>query len=327
MKIKRFAYPILLAAVIVLGAAAQQLKHPYASDAPIAEPMIFGEGVISTQDFDDYFAFMPDGNTIYFTKHNVDFSGGTIVVSHFSNGKWTEPEIAPFSGQYNDGEPCISPDGNRLFFKSNRPVTGQTGQTPRRDADIWFVEKTATGWGEPQHLDAPINTDAYDWHPSVTRDGTLYFVSDRKAEKRANNIYRAPLINGKYTTVEMLPDEVNSDYHDMHAWISADEKVLLFVSDTRPDSFGQDDLYVSYNRNGQWSQAKNLGPKINTRFYEYSAKISPDGKYLFYCHGFGDVKLPDKKVSTQELNGIFNSARNGFANIYQIDLAAAGIER
>jgi WD40-like Beta Propeller Repeat len=301
MNIKRFAYPILLAAVIVLGTPAQQLKHPYASDAPIAEPMIFGEGVISTQDFDDYFAFTPDGN-----------------------GKWTEPEIAPFSGQYNDGEPCISPDGNRLFFKSNRPVTGQT---PRRDADIWFVEKTATGWGEPQHLDAPINTDAYDWHPSVTKDGTLYFVSDRKAEKRANNIYRAPLINGKYTTVEMLPDEVNSDYHDMHAWISADEKVLLFVSDTRPDSFGQDDLYVSYNRNGQWSQAKNLGPKINTRFYEYSAKISPDGKYLFYCHGFGDVKLPDKKVSTQELNGIFNSARNGFANIYQIDLAAAGIER
>jgi Tol biopolymer transport system component len=327
MKIKRFASPLLLLAAIALGAAAQQLKHSYASDAPITEPMIFGEGVISTQDFDDYFAFTPDGNTIYFTKHNVDFSGGTIVVSHFSNDKWTEPEIAPFSGQYNDGEPCISPDGKRLFFKSHRPVTGQTGQTPRRDADIWFVEKTATGWGAPQHLDAPINTDAYDWHPSVTKDGTLYFVSDRKAEKRANNIYRSQLINGKYTTIEMLPDEVNSDYHDMHAWISADEKVLLFVSDTRPDSFGQDDLYVSYNRNGRWSQAKNLGPKINTRFYEYSAKISPDGKYLFYCHGFGDVKLPDQKVSTQELNGIFNSARNGFANIYQIDLAAAGIER
>jgi hypothetical protein len=32
-------------------------------------------------------------------------------------------------------------------------------------------------------------------------------------------------------------------------------------------------------------------------------------------------------VSAEELNGIFNSARNGFANIYQIDLPAAGLER
>jgi Tol biopolymer transport system component len=189
MNIKRFTSPLSLLVVIALSAAAQQLKHPYASDAPITEPKIFGEGVISTQDFDDYFAFTPDGNTIYLTKHNVDFSGGTIVVSHFVNGKWMTPEVAPFSGQYNDGEPCISPDGKRLFFKSNRPVPGQTEQTGRRqDADIWFVEKTATGWGEPQHLDAPISTEAYDWHPSVTKDGTLYFVSDRKAGKRANNI-------------------------------------------------------------------------------------------------------------------------------------------
>jgi len=326
MYIKRFAVPVIpaLIAAIALGALPQRLKHPYASDAPITEPVIFGEGVISTEDFDDYFAFTPDGATIYFTKHNVDFTGGTIVVSHFRDGKWTTPEVAPFSGQYEDGEPCISPDGKRLFFKSHRPVTGQT---PRRDADIWFVEKTSPGWGPPQHLDAPVNTDAYDWHPSVTKDGTLYFVSARKAERRENNIYRAQLINGKYATVEMLPDEVNSDYNDMHPWISEDEKILLFVSDNRPDSFGRDDLYVSYNRSGKWTPAKNLGPKINTRFYEYSAKISPDGKYLFYCHGFGDVKLPDKKISAEELNGIFNSARNGFANIYQIDLAAAGVER
>ena len=210
MDAKRFAVPVIIAlvAAIALGALPQRLKHPYASDAPITEPVIFGEGVISTEDFDDYFALTPDGNTIYFTKHNVDFSGGTIVVSHFRDGKWTTTEVAPFSGQYEDGEPCISPDGKRLFVKSHRPVTGGT---PRRDADIWFVEKTSSGWGAPQHLDAPINKDAYDWHPSVTKDGTLYFVSARKAEKRENNIYRAPLIDGKYATVEMLPDEVNSD--------------------------------------------------------------------------------------------------------------------
>jgi WD40-like Beta Propeller Repeat len=326
MSIKRFVFPgiLSLAAVISLVAIAQSLGHPYASDAPITEPKIFAEGVISTEDFDDYFTFTPDGKTIYFTKHKVSFGGPTIVVSHFRNGGWTKPEIAPFSGRYEDGEPCISPDGDKLFFASNRPIAGST---PRADKDIWFVEKTGAGWGEPKHLDTPVNTDDFDWRPSVTKDGTLYFVSNRKAEKRENNIYRARLIDGKYSSVEMLPDAVNSDYHDMHSWISEDEKVLLFVSEGKPGGFGTDDLYVSYNRNGVWSQAKNLGPKINTRFHEYGAKISPDGKYLFYCHGFGDVKLPDRRVSYKELKEIFSSARNGLSNIYQIDLSAAGIER
>jgi Tol biopolymer transport system component len=247
MNIKRFTFPAMLSlvAVIALGAIAQQLRHSYASDAPITEPKIFAEGVISTEDFDDYCAFTPDGKTIYFTKHSVDFGGPKIVVSHFKNGEWTMPEIAPFSGWYNDEEPCISPDGNKLFFASNRPVTGTT---PREDKDIWFIEKNATGWGEPKHPDAPVNSDAFDWHPSVTNDGTLYFVSDRKAGRKANNIYRARLIDGKYPNVEMLPDAVNTDFHDMHSWISADEKVLLFVSEDRPGGFGTDDLYVSYNR-------------------------------------------------------------------------------
>jgi hypothetical protein len=39
----------------VLGALPQRPKHSYASDAPIAEPAIFGEGMILTEDFDDYF--------------------------------------------------------------------------------------------------------------------------------------------------------------------------------------------------------------------------------------------------------------------------------
>ncbi len=323
MNIKRFTLPGIFLLIACLNATAQRAKHPFASDAPIREPKIFAEGVISTEDIDDYFSFTPDGRTIYFTKHSASFATGTIVVSHFRNGRWTEPEIAPFSGTYRDKEPFISPDGRRLFFSSNRPVDGST---PKRDMDIWFVDKTATGWSEPRHLDAPVNTDSYDWHASVTADGTLYFISDRKAERRFNNIYRARLVDGKYTSVEMLPDAINSDTQDMHVWVSADEKIMIFVSAGRADGFGEDDLYISYNRNGEWSQAKNLGPKINTRFYEYSARISPDGKYLFYCHGFADPKLPDGKFNHRELMKILRSARNGHSNIYQIDLSAAGIE-
>ena len=306
--------------LLACGAAAAQEPHPYAVDAPVLEPRVFAEGVVSTEDFDDYFTFTPDGRTVYFTKHDMAFDWAAIVVSHFRDGRWTTPELVPFSGRYRDTTPHLSPDGRRLFFSSHRPVTG--GE-PRRDGEIWYCDRTGTGWSEPKHLGSPINSDGTDWHPTVTADGTLYFVSDREAPKGANNIYRARLVDGAYPGVEMLGDAVNTDFHDMHASISADGRTLFFVSAERPDGLGADDLYVSFLRDGTWTPARNLGPRINSRFYEYSAKISPDGRYLFFCRGFGDIWRPEAKWTAGEIDALLSSSRNGLANIYQIDLAVA----
>lgn len=294
---------------------------PYAVSKPITEPRIFGKGKISTQDLVDYFTFTPDGRTIYFTKHSLNFAFGTIVVSHFRKGRWDTPEVAEFSGQYNDREPCLSPDGSKLFFSSNRPVEG----TERKDIDIWMVERTTTGWSAPRHLDAPVNSGAYDWHPSVAADGTLYFASNRKAARENNNIYRAPLVNGQYAEVEMLGEGINTSRHDMHPSISPDGHILLFVSEGRADGYGADDLYVSYLRNGEWTPAKNLGPRINTKYYEYSAKISPDGQYLFFCRGFGSLQRPNKRLNYRQLIKLLSGPENGLAAIYQMDLRAAGV--
>jgi Tol biopolymer transport system component len=299
-----------------------EADHPYAVPKRLNEARIFGEGVISTQDLDDYFTFTPDGRTIYFTKHSLNFAFGTIVVSQFRNGRWNTPEVAAFSGQYNDREPALSPDGTKLFFASNRPLQG----TKPKDVDIWVVERSATGWGTPRNLGAPVNSAVYDWHPSVAADGTLYFASNRKAAKERNNIYRARLVNGQYGEPELLDGAINSSHDDMHPSISPDGRMLLFVSQGRPDGFGEDDLYVSYWRNGAWTKARNLGPRINTKYYEYSARVSPDGRYLFFCRGFGNLQRPNKRLNYRQLMRLLNSPRNGLAAIYQIDLRAAGIE-
>ncbi|HEX8651731.1 MAG TPA: hypothetical protein VF708_12905, partial [Pyrinomonadaceae bacterium] len=42
-----------------------QTRPPYASDKPLAEPTIFAEGMISTEDYDSHPAFTPDGQTLY----------------------------------------------------------------------------------------------------------------------------------------------------------------------------------------------------------------------------------------------------------------------
>ncbi|HEX8335682.1 MAG TPA: hypothetical protein VF621_03085, partial [Pyrinomonadaceae bacterium] len=305
------------------AAAQKSSRHAHVADRPLTTARVFGEGVISTEDFDDYFTFTPDGRTIYFTKHSHGFGNGTIVVSHLGARGWGAPEVVAFSGRFNDSTPALSPDGTKLFFTSDRPVEG----TKRKNnSDIWVVERTPSGWSEPRRLPPPVNTDSFDWHPSAAADGTLYFASNRPGAAAGNNVYRARPVAGGGYEVEVLGDAVNGPRQDMHPTVTPDGGTLLFVSEGRPDGIGNDDLYVSYFRDGAWTSAKNLGPAVNTKHYDYSARLSPDGKYLFFCRGFGGLVRPAKRLAYGELMRLLQSPYNGLSNIYQIDARAAGVE-
>src|SRR5690242_9713692 len=90
--------------------------------ANLSKPELFAPGVISTSDNELNAAFSPDGKSLYFTKNAT--RKGVIVFSKFVGGKWSAPEVATFSGQYSDFDPYFSTDGTKLFFVSNRPLTG-----------------------------------------------------------------------------------------------------------------------------------------------------------------------------------------------------------
>lgn len=286
-----------------------------------SEPAIFAEGVISTRDYESSITFAPDGKTAYFVKATPDLSVRVIVVSHFEKGKWTTPEVAPFSGQHADTDPCFSPDGTKLFFASRRPIEGSAAKA---DYDLWVVEKTGTGWSEPQHLSAPLNTQSQETAPSVTAAGTLYFSSNRNGGKGAADIYRSRLVQGKYDAPENLGEAINSAGPETQAFVSADEDMLFFAAAGRPDSQGNFDLYGSRRLDGAWSKAVNLGDKINTRGVETAPRISPDRRHFFWTstRGYGfEVEQP-KRLSYGELSNKLRGTANGLGDIYQIDLSA-----
>jgi uncharacterized repeat protein (TIGR03803 family) len=278
------------------------------SQQVMAEPTIFAEGVISTGDMELNAAFTPDGKTLYFTKRTPKIQFWAIVVSHFQNGKWGAPEVADFSGQYSDFDPFISPDGSKLYFCSTRPVDGK----PKRDFDIWVVEKGKNGWSAPRRLEAPINTQAAEFYPSVTADGTLYFSTSREGEKGRGDIYRSKLVGGKYTEPENLGDAINSQYSEGDPYIAPDESYLVFVSYGRPEGYGDGDLYISYRRDGVWTKAANLGSKINSSALDFCPIVSPDGKYFFLTseRGFAD-KPQERRLSSRELLNNIRGPRNG----------------
>ncbi len=99
-----------------------------------------------------------------------------------------------------------------------------------------------------------------------------------------------------------------SEHNEYNPFISADESILLFNSNDRPDSYGSHDIYVSFRKyDGSSTEAKNLGPNVNTTASESKPYISPDGKFLFFSSSRNNI-LEIYWVSTQiieELKGWF----------------------
>lgn len=320
------ALPLLAAALTAGQTASRAGEPPYGSAKPLVEPTIFGEGVISTRDHESGAAFTPDGRTVYFVRSTPDLSLRVILVSRFEGGRWGTPEVAPFSGQYADTDPCLSPDGAKLYFASRRPVGGAA---PRADADLWVVERAGAGWGEPRHLDAPVNSESQETSPAVTADGALYFSSNRAGGKGAADIYRAPFVGGRYAAPENLGDAVNTASPELHVFVTPDESVLIFAGAGREDSRGGVDLYLSRRTDGAWSKPVNLGGKINSAAADTAPRISPDGGYLFWTstRGYGFDERQERRLSYRELSEKLRGVRNSLGDIYQIDIGHLSPER
>jgi len=297
----------LLSSVGVAVAAAPSWQ----TTGALPEPTLFGEGVVSTGQFESHPCFTPDGLTLYFVRSTPQFSDWKIWESHFADGTWSMPVMAPFSGVYRDADPFITPDGTRLYFISDRPVNGKA----RDDMDVWVMERTGMdAWGEPRNLGAPVNSAGNEWYPRVATSGNLYFGSDRPGGQGATDLYRVRSTGPGYGPPENLGPAVNSAVDEYEPGIAPDESFLVFMAAGRADSRGGGDLYISFREKDGWSEARNLGPVINRPAMEISASLSPDGKYFFFSSC--------RRDSTSKPGERPDRARNGLGDIYRMDLEA-----
>src|SRR5262245_60479539 len=108
-------------AALVGYAGVLAAMQPDRAAGPLAEPAVFGEGVISTGEYESHPAFTPDGRTLYFVRSTPEFTGWTIHVTRHTDGRWSTPKVAPFSGKHRDADPFSSADGKQLYFISDRP--------------------------------------------------------------------------------------------------------------------------------------------------------------------------------------------------------------
>jgi Tol biopolymer transport system component len=244
-------------------------------------PEVFAPGLISQKKTrEGSLSFSPDGKEIVFTKD--DSVHVAIMYMKFENNQWTTPAVWEQSNIENSSEAVFSPDGNMLYFISNRHAPKDKGS-----GKIYRSTRMGNHWSQPQLVDLHITTDRGLWFPAATRDQKLFFgayLDSSIGNHGKSDIYEYDLKSDK-SVVHNAGDIINSPYEEWDPFISNDGSYMLFESD-RPGGFGGTDIYISLKKNDAWTTPINLGPAINTKAYEVAAKISPDGKYLFFDRPF-----------------------------------------
>lgn len=276
-------------------------------------PTMVLPGIVSTGSSETNGTFSPDGKEFFYSTEFLHV-GSTIIYMKLENGKWTLPEIAPFSGKFRDIDPVFSPDGKRVYFTSRRPLHDTLSQ--RNDTNIWYVEKNGKGgYMEPVQAGTEINTEQDQFNNSVSDNRTIFFHA-KNDTSNSFDIYKASWLDGKYVT-EPLDADINSSHGEFDPFIAQDESYIIFSSD-RPDGLGGTDLYISFARGEGWAAPKNLGASINSNANDYAPAIN--GRIMTFTSGrFIDQWSEKHKENYQTLISKILGPDNGLNNILWVN--------
>jgi ankyrin repeat protein len=262
------------------------LKGPYLGQAgPGDKPQLFALDIVTTQYMlHGNVVFTPDGREAYwsgtFPAAGSDGLDYQILMMRQENGIWRAPRLAPFCRvEYQDDCPFVSPDGQRIFFLSKRPL--KPGGPPAEKENIWSAERTRDGWDEPRPLGDDINALSVHWQVSSDRKGNLYFGGQDPTGKTMSDIFVAKPAKGTYLKPEKLDPTVSSDDFEHSPFIAPDGSYLIFSRASQQRR--QLGLFISFKKkDGRWGEPVCLNEIIGCPTATQCTYVTPDGKYLFY---------------------------------------------
>lgn len=292
------------------GAVASLPPTAYAQDRA-AEPFLPGvfspDGKMTLTP-----GFSPDGNSIYFAQTEclpIWECPQRLKRIRRTEAGWSDPELVPLPEDARVDYPSVSPDGARLLF-SWAPERLDLGLRPGdENFDLYELDLTRAN-AVPVRINGPdlnrlrtgrvrslrfVNNETA---PHLTRDGDLYFWSERLDAVGDRDVFVAQADgNGGYLSPVPLGPPINSVGREDGAWISPEGDLMLLTL-TKPGGCGRSDLYVSRQVDGAWTEPENLGCTINSPYDEYGAARMPDTGAIVFP---SDRPTPDTAPGTVQL--------------------------
>lgn len=187
------------------------------------------------------------------------------------------------NSEFDDYGPVMNEREDEIVFTSRRREDNSNENVDVDNLpyeDIFTAKKTAGKWAFATNVGPPVNTLYHESNLAMSPDGSTLFIYNDVGGGDIMACERHP--DGTWGPPVGMPGVINSSYQEKSITISKDEKTLFFVSN-RPNGQGGTDIYrATKNNQGQWSNVKNLGPKINTPRDEEGPFIDYDGVTLYF---------------------------------------------
>ena len=218
--------------------------------------------------------------------------------------------------EYADFSSNISLDGKSLYFTSRRPWADDASGRYKDPMfnhyteDIYQSSLVDNGvWNSPSRMNMckPQFNEA---SVSVSIDERrVYTYNDKEGR---GNVYFSSLKNGRFSPITPVDKKgVNTETRwETHYTVSPDGSMVFFVSD-KEGGYGRRDIYFMEEKDGTWSEPKNIGGTINSSWDEDSPFMGLDNNVLYFSSNntksMGDF---DVFMSVRDENGIWSAPVN-----------------
>ena len=266
--------PIKIRLLIFLGCCLSCIEL---SAQPIfnSQPEKYLLGLISSDEWDENcLSFNRKGDLIFFTRGN-EWDKQLGFLASKKKEEFTEPvQLFTLDTIYNG---AISPSGKRILYCKR--LEEQT--------EIWLVERSAGGWGDPVNLTASsgIAGGYFNWY----NESEIYFYTP----ENEGDLVMGRLKNGTLSIVDRLDALNTKKGTEFSPYIDRKKAFIVFTRYLEGDK-DQQGFFISRNegtkRNPVWAPPE----KISELPYGWGAFISRSSEYFYFTDG---VDIYQSKLS------------------------------
>lgn len=217
----------------------------------------------------------------------VDRPQSTIYLARQTSDTCTAQALDYDASRYRFSSVGVSPDGSRLVAHGNYRDEAVNDSLGYGQSDLFLLHLSGPTHVERiEILPEPVNTSAYDIFASFDEDGHIIFSSSgQPGGNGRQDIHRARKTPDGWT-VTAFSDVINTRFADTGPYMGPGNRFLLFFRNARGQESetvqGEDIIYLSRQVDGEWSEPTTPGAPINAFYaYQYGARLSPSGRYLF----------------------------------------------
>jgi outer membrane protein OmpA-like peptidoglycan-associated protein len=232
------------------------------------------------------------GKSNYQGRDKVDNATVDRAIFECENGKEFISKPYDFSivnigreinSEFEDYAPVLNEAEDEIVFTTRRRdnnLNENVYEDNKPYEDIFTAKKAGGTWAFAKNIGPVVNTPYHESSVALSADGnTLFIFND---ENGGDIFYSERQPTGEFGPKISLPGIINSSFEEKSITISKDEKTLYFSSN-RPGGFGGLDIYkATKDSKGEWTNVKNLGPKINTDMDDDGIFIDYDDLTLYF---------------------------------------------